>query len=73
MKARVRVTPLILQIPRPDTSERYSCTGCTYSATKVSLQDVREGILDGSLMMIYKVCDRLYYYATGTIGDQSYA
>jgi len=38
----------------------------------VSSQDVRDGILDGSVM-IYNVIHDKYYNATGTIGDQRYA
>ena len=38
------------------------------SETKVSSQDVRDGILDGSVM-IYEVEHERYYNATGRIGD----
>ena len=38
----------------------------------VSSLDAREGKRDGSVM-IYKVEEREYYNATGTIGDQRYA
>ena len=40
--------------------------------TQVRLLDKREGILDCSVL-IYKVCCRAYYNATGTIGAQRYA
>ena len=61
--------------------KRHTCSCCSQMPTasltltqssQVSSQDVREGILDGSVM-IYKVRRRENNNATGTIGDQRYA
>jgi len=60
---------------------RHTCSCCSQMPTasltltqssQVSSQDVREGILDGSVL-IYKVRRRENNNATGTIGDQRYA